>query len=168
MDHHLDFDQVHQFGNALRKVFYDHLPRFAKNVKLSDDPSLSPFHADFLSRLGMTFSHGDYSTDDRITDPDGTAKVLFERALACHPDFRAFLGLGMLSLKHRRLDSAITILDQGLAHFPGSKDLVLCKGICLMNQGRFAEAQACLSPFEHHADVRHYLTICQKHLETHP
>ena len=168
VDEHLDFNQTRQFGNTLRKAFYDHLPRFAETVRLSEDSSLSPFHADFLSRLGMTFSHGDYSTDDRITDPDGTAKTLFEKALACHPDLRAFLGLGMLFLKRRRLDSAITILEQGLAHFPGSKDLVLCKGICLMNQHRFADAQACLSPFDHHADVRHYLGICQQQLETHP
>jgi radical SAM superfamily enzyme YgiQ (UPF0313 family) len=168
VDGHLDFDQVQQFGHTLRKAFYDHLPQFAKNVKLANDPSLDRFHADFLSRLGMTFSHGDYSADDRITDPDGTAKILFERALACHPDLRAFLGLGMLSLKHRRLDSAITILDQGMAHFPDSKDLVLCKGICLMNQQRFAEARAWLSPFDQHADVRHYLAVCQQHLEEHP
>ncbi|MDT8377454.1 MAG: radical SAM protein [Desulfotignum sp.] len=168
MDGHLDFDQVQQFGNALRRAFYDHLPQFAANIKLSDDPSLKLFHADFLSRLGMTFSHGDYSTDDRITNPDGTAQVLFERALACHPDIRAFLGLGMLFLKHRSLDPAITILDQGLAHFPSNKDLVLCKGICLMNQHRFGEARACLSPFEQHADVRHYLAVCQQQLETHP
>jgi hypothetical protein len=166
VDEDLDFDQVQQFGNALRKVFYDHLPQFAKNVKL--DPSLSPFHADFLSRLGMTFSHGDYSTDERITDPDGTAKALFERALTYHPDLRAFLGLGMLFLKHRRLDPAIQILDQGLNHFPGSKDLSLCKGICLMNQHRFADAHDCLSPFKHHADAGHYLAVCQQHLETHP
>jgi radical SAM superfamily enzyme YgiQ (UPF0313 family) len=168
VDEDLDFDQVQQFGNALRKAFYDHLPQFAENVRLSDDPSLSSFHADFLSRLGMTFSHGDYSTDDRITDPDGTAKVLFERALTCHPNLRAFLGLGMLFLKHRHLDTAIQILDQGLNHFPGSKDLGLCKGICLMNQHRFAEARAWLSPFKHHADVGHYLAVCQQHLETHP
>jgi radical SAM superfamily enzyme YgiQ (UPF0313 family) len=168
VDEDLDFDQVQQFGNALRKAFYDHLPQFAANVTLSDDPSLSPFHADFLSRLGMTFSHGDYSTDDRIRNPDGTAQLLFERALTCHPDLRAFLGLGMLFLKQRKLDPAIQILEQGLTHFPGSKDLVLCKGICLMNLHRFAEARAGLSPFEQHADVRHYLAICQQHLDTHP
>jgi tetratricopeptide (TPR) repeat protein len=168
VDEDLDFDQVQQFGNALRKAFYNHLPQFAANVTLSDDPSLSPFHADFLSRLGMTFSHGDYSTDDRIRNPDGTAQLLFERALTCHPDLRAFLGLGMLFLKQRKLDPAIQILEQGLTHFPGSKDLVLCKGICLMNLHRFAEALAGLSPFEQHADVRHYLAICQQHLDTHP
>ena len=165
VDEHLDFDQVQQFGNALRKSFYDHLPQFAANIELMDDPSLSLFHADFLSRLGMTFSHGDYSTDNRIQNPDGTAQALFEKALTYHPDLRAFLGQGMLLVKHGQLDPAITILDQGLAHFPGSKDLSLCKGICLMNQHGFAEAQACLSPFEQHADVRHYLAICQKEME---
>jgi radical SAM superfamily enzyme YgiQ (UPF0313 family) len=166
VDDHLDFDQVKQFGNALRSTFYDHLPEFAANIELMNDPSLYPYHADFLSRLGMTFSHGDYSTDDRIRNPDGTAQTLFEKALSYHPDLRAFLGLGMLFLKHKQMDLALQILDQGLNHFPGSKDLVLCKGICLMNQHRFADALACLSPFEQHPDVRHYLDICQKELET--
>jgi hypothetical protein len=72
----------------------------------------------------------------------------------------------MLFLKHKQMDPALQILDQGQNHFPGSKDLVLCKGICLMNQHRFAGALACLSPFEQHPDVRHYLAICQKELET--
>lgn len=168
VDKDLDFNQVQQFGNALRQAFYDHLPRFASTVSLADDPSLFPFHADFLSRLGMTFSHGDYATDGRITNPDETAQALFERALGYHPDHRAFLGLGMLFLKQKQLEPAIQILDQGLAHFPDSKDLVLCKGICLMNQQRFAEARAWLSPFDLHADVRHYLDVCQQHLEIHP
>jgi hypothetical protein len=37
-----------------------------------------------------------------------------------------------------------------------------------MNQHRFADARACLSPFEQHPDVRHYLGICQNKLETNP
>ncbi|MFO7990116.1 MAG: radical SAM protein [Desulfotignum sp.] len=168
VDEQLDFDQVKEFGNALRSAFYEHLPQFAANIQLADDPSLNLFHADFLSRLGMTFSHGDYSSDERIKDPDEAARELFEKALSHHPDLRAFLGLGMLLLKHRRFDQATHILEQGLAHFPGSKDLVLCKGICLMNQHRFADAGACLSPFEQHPDVRHYLGICQNKLETNP
>ncbi|MEX1298209.1 MAG: radical SAM protein [Desulfotignum sp.] len=168
VDRHLDFDQVKQFGDALRSTFYDHLPQFAADVELAADPSLHPFHADFLSRLGMTFSHGDYSSDNRIKNPDETARILFERALSYHPDLRAFLGLGMLLLKHRHPGAAIKILDQGLTHFPDSKDLVLCKGICLMNQRRFTDARDCLSSFEQHSDVRHYLAICQQQLETHP
>ncbi len=166
VDDHLDFMQVKQFGDALRHAFYDNLQQFAAAVPLFNDPSLYPYHADFLSRLGMTFSHGDYSNDDRIRDPDATARALFQRALTYHPDLRAFLGLGMLFLKHKQMYPAIQILDQGLNHFPGSKDLSLCKGICLMNQHRFADALACLSSFEQHPDVRHYLAICKKKLET--
>lgn len=166
VDDHLDFMQVKQFGDDLRHAFYDNLTEFAATVQLIDDPSLYPYHADFLSRLGMTFSHGDYGNDDRIREPDATAKDLFARALTYHPDLRAFLGLGMLFLKHKQMDPAIQILDQGLNHFPGSKDLGLCKGICLMNQHRFTDALACLSAFEQHPDVRHYLAICQKELET--
>ncbi len=166
VDDHLDFDQVKQFGDALRSAFYNHLPEFAENIELVADPSMSPFHADFLSRLGMTFSHGGYSTDDRIPNPDSTAENLFKRALSYHPDLRAFLGLGMLFLKHKQMDPALQILDRGLTHFPGSKDLGMCKGICLMNQHRFADAMTCLSAFEKHPDVRHYLAICQKKMET--
>lgn len=166
VDDQLDFKQVKQFGDALRCAFYDNLPQFAASVPLMDEPALYPYHADFLSRLGMTFSHGDYANDVRIKNTDATAKDLFQRALTYHPDLRAFLGLGMLLLKHKQLNPAIQILDQGLNHFPDSKDLGLCKGICLMNQHRFAGALACLSAFEQHPDVRHYLAICQKKMET--
>ena len=166
VDDRLDFMQVKQFGDALRLAFYDNLPQFAATVPLVDDPDLYPCHADFLSRLGMTFSHGDYADDARIKDTDAAARGLFQRALTYHPDLRAFLGLGMLFLKHKQIDPAIQILDQGLNHFPGSKDLGLCKGICLMNQHRFADALTCLSAFEQHPDVRHYQAICKKKLET--
>jgi anaerobic magnesium-protoporphyrin IX monomethyl ester cyclase len=166
MEDHLDFIQVKQFGDTLRNAFYDNLPAFAATVPLVDEPSLYPCHADFLSRLGMTFSHGAYGKDDRIRDPDTTARTLFQRALTYHPDHRAFLGLGMVLLKRRQFDPAVQILEQGLDHFPGSKDLGLCKGICLMNQHRFADALNCLSTFKQHPDVRHYLAICKKKLET--
>jgi anaerobic magnesium-protoporphyrin IX monomethyl ester cyclase len=165
VDDHLDFMQVKGFGEALRQAFYDNLPQFAATVPLVDDPDLYACHADFLSRLGMTFSHGDYANDTRIKDTDATARGLFQRALTYHPDLRAFLGLGMLFLKHKQIDPAIQILDQGLTHFPGSKDLGLCKGICLMNQQQFADALVCLSDLNQHPDVRHYLAICKKELE---
>ena len=37
-----------------------------------NDPEFSALHADFLSRIGMTFSHGDYSAVETI--PDKTDK----------------------------------------------------------------------------------------------
>jgi anaerobic magnesium-protoporphyrin IX monomethyl ester cyclase len=165
LDDTLDFSQVKAFGDALRRAFYTNVSDFATGVELTDDPSLYQFHADFLSRLAMTFSHGAYAEDDRINDPDGTARILYQKALFFHPDLRAYLGLGMLLQKQKQFDYAIQILDQGLEHFAGNKDLSLCKGICLMNQNKFAAALACLSPFEQFADVRHYLAICQKKLE---
>ena len=165
VDDTLNFPQVKAFGDALRQAFYTHLSDFATTVALVDDPSLYRFHADFLSRLAMTFSHGGYAGDDRVQDSDGTARKLFEKALTYHPDFRAFLGLGMLLQKSGQFDRALQVLDQGLAHFSGHKDLCLCKGICLMNEKKFRAALNCLSPFNHHTDVRHYISICRKELE---
>ncbi|MCF8113425.1 MAG: B12-binding domain-containing radical SAM protein, partial [Desulfotignum sp.] len=86
VDDQLDFPQVKAFGDALRQAFYTGLSAFATRVPLKDDPELYRFHADFLSRLGMTFSHGAYGKDERIKDPDATARSLFTRALAYHPD----------------------------------------------------------------------------------
>jgi len=165
VDDTLDFSQVKIFGDTLRQAFYTHLSHFATKVSLIDDPSLYRFHADFLSRLAMTFSHGAYAQDDRVQNSDSTARILFEKALAYHPDLRAFLGLGMLLQKSGQFDDALQVLNQGLIHFADSKDLGLCKGICLMNQKKFHAALNCLSPFNQFADVRHYVSICSKELE---
>jgi hypothetical protein len=165
VDDTLDFPQVKAFGDALRQAFYTHVADFAAKVVLIDDPSLYRFHADFLSRLAMTFSHGAYAEDDRVQDSDSTAKLLFEKSLTYHPDFRAFLGLGMLLQKSGQFERALQVLDQGLTHFAGSKDLSLCKGICLMNVKKFRAALDCLSSFNQLADVRHYVSICRKELE---
>ncbi len=165
VDDTLDFSQVKAFGDALRQAFYTHLSDFAAKISLIDDPSLYRFHADFLSRLAMTFSHGAYAENDRVQDSDSTARILFEKALTYHPDFRAFLGLGMLLQKFGQFDLAMQVLDQGLEHFAGSKDLCLCKGICLMNRKKFRAALDCLSSFNQCADVRLYISICRKELE---
>ena len=168
VDATLEFSQVKAFGDALRQAFYTHVSDFAANIALVDDPSLYRCHADFLSRLAMTFSHGAYAEDGRVQDSEYTARILFEKALTYHPDFRAFLGLGMLLQKLGRFDQSLQVLDQGLTHFAGSKDLSLCKGICLMNQKKFRAALNCLSSFNQFADVRHYVSICSKALETNP
>lgn len=130
VDEALDFEKVQGFGRDLRQAFYENLPEFAQNLSLKDDPLLYPFHADFLSRLAMTFSHGDYARDSRIPNPFATAETLYQKALDYHPDLRAFTGLAMVLEARRAFSRALTVLEQGLARFPDSKDLTRCRERC--------------------------------------
>jgi len=162
IDGKLDFKTVKAFGDSLRAAFYNHLDQFALDLDLVDKKEFYPLHADFLSRLAMTFSHGEYAADPRVKNPEKTAGLLFERALAMAPDARAFLGLALQKQKSRDFDGAGAVLEQGLAHFPGHKDLNLCLGICLMNQGRFRAALAYFEPFQEFPETRQYIAVCQK------
>lgn len=162
IDKNLDFKTVKAFGDSLRASFYNNLDKFSQNLDLVGKKEFYPFHADFLSRLAMTFSHGEYAADLRVKNQEKTAGLLFERALSLAPDARAFLGLALQKQKTRDFDGAIAVLEQGMAHFPKHKDLNLCMGICLMNQGRFKAALEFFKPFQAFPETRHYMAICQK------
>ncbi|MCP4021912.1 MAG: radical SAM protein, partial [Desulfobacteraceae bacterium] len=140
LDETLDFDRVKEFGDRLRNSFFRHVDQFATSIELVDQKELYPFHADFLSRLGMTFSHGEYAGNDKVANKKETARHLYQRALSYHPDFRAFLGLSMLLQKQHQFADAIQFLKKGLYHFPENKELNTCMGICLMNTGQFIKA----------------------------
>lgn len=163
VDERLDFDQVKTFGDRLRSAFYGHVDQFALGLELLDKKELYPFHADFLSRLGMTFSHGEYAGDSRVKNPDKTATRLFEQALAYAPDARAFLGLAMQSQRLRHFDKAMAILEMAFTYFPDHKDLNLCMGICLMNKGEWRKALAVFEPFSNAPEFKNYIDICRKH-----
>jgi len=60
-DANLSEKQILAFGKRLRTAFYKQLPAFVNHIRLTDDRSLLRHHAGFLSRLGMTFDHGDYA-----------------------------------------------------------------------------------------------------------
>ncbi len=139
-DPSLDEKKILSFGRKLRKEFYKNLPKFALNLKLKDDPTLSKCHADFLSRLAMTFAFGDYANQKDIPNKSQTAQRLFERALTYQPIERAYLGLGMLFQRENNHKGAIKILKEGLCHFPDSSQLNTCLAVSLMNQGRVEEA----------------------------
>lgn len=162
IDKNLDFKTVKAFGDSLRAAFYNNLDKFSQNLDLVDKKEFYPFHADFLSRLAMTFSHGEYAADLRVKNQEKTAGLLFERALCLAPDARAFLGLALQKQKTRDFDGAMAVLEQGMAHFPRHKDLNLCMGICLMNQGRFKAALEFFKPFQAFPETRQYIAICQK------
>ncbi|OGR12830.1 MAG: B12-binding domain-containing radical SAM protein, partial [Desulfobacula sp. GWF2_41_7] len=162
IDNTLDFKKVKAFGDALRTAFYNNLDLFSQNLDLVDKKELYAFHADFLSRLAMTFSHGEYAADPRVKNQSDTAARLFEQALSYAPDTRAFLGLAMQKQKIRDFDGAMAILEKAMIDFPAHKDLNLCMGICLMNKGRFKTALTFFKPFKDFPDIRHYIQICQK------
>ncbi len=136
----LTAEQVLEFGRTLREGFYRELPGFVEALDLVADPDFRPLHADFLSRLAMTFHQGDYAGIDLIPDRPGLAAALYRRALAYHPDARAFLGLGLLDQAAGRFEASRAILSQGLAHFPADDPLKVCLAVSHMNLGEFQEA----------------------------
>jgi Tfp pilus assembly protein PilF len=129
-----------------------------------DIKELYPCHADFLSRLALTFSHGEYATDPRVKNQDQTAKWLFDKALSYAPDAKAFLGLAMLHQKQRQFDKAILLLEKGLGHWPGNKNLSICMGISLMNKGRFKTALTFFEKFSNRPEANHYMRICHENI----
>ncbi|MCK5837117.1 MAG: hypothetical protein KAH09_07615 [Desulfobacula sp.] len=171
MDDLLDFTRVKAFGDSLRSEFYNNLDTFAQKIDLVDIKELAPFHADFLSRLAMTFSHGEYAGeyggDTRIKNQDKTAKLLYDRALSYKPNCRAFLGLAMLLQKQKQFDSAISILKKGLNHSPENKNLNICMGISLMNTGQFKAALHFFEKFREHSETNQYINICHQKISGH-
>ncbi len=164
LDENLDFSMVKSFGDRLRTSFYSRVDEFAKNLKLVDIKQLYPFHADFLSRLAMTFSHGEYAKDSRIKNQDMTAELLYQKALSYWPDTRAFLGLAMLAQKKRKFNKAGEILEQGLEHHPSDRELNICKGINFMNQGCFKDALVIFEQFRQFPETAHYINICRQRI----
>jgi radical SAM superfamily enzyme YgiQ (UPF0313 family) len=164
VDTNLDFETIKAFGHRLRTRFYSGLDRVADDLKLVDIKTLYPFHADFLSRLAMTFFLGEYAGEVRMKNQEKTAERLFEQALVYAPEPRAFLGLAMLLQKRRRFDRAIQTLDQGLAGDPENKELNICKGVCLMNTGRFTQALEIFERFRQSPETGHYITVCHQHM----
>ncbi|NOX35485.1 MAG: radical SAM protein [Deltaproteobacteria bacterium] len=165
VDSLLDFKKVKIFGDALRSEFYNKLDTFAQNLELVDKKELYPFHADFLSRLAMTFSHGEYAADNRVKNQDKTAKLLYDMALSYAPDPRAFLGLAMLHQKQKDFKAAMLVLEKGLEFRPCNKDLNVCMGISLMNTGRFKKALEFFDKFKEFPEINHYINICHKNTQ---
>ena len=139
-DPRLSADQVLAFGRKLRTDYYRNLHRFASDIELVDKKDLYPAHADFLTRLGMTFQYGDYAKNKWVKNKEKVAEKLFEKALGYHPDHHAYLGLAILRQKGRRYRDSIRILEDGLRHYPSSMQLHICQGINYMNLGDFKKA----------------------------
>ena len=163
-DPDLSAETVMAFGNRLRTEFYRSLHHYAGNIDLIDREDLYPEHADFCSRLALTFTHGDFARNDAVADKEETAEKLFNKALHYHPEHRAYLGLGILLQKRRDFGGSIRILSRGIAHFPTSEQLHICLGISLMNTGQFNHALECLEKFAAAPAARPYIAACREQL----
>ncbi|MCG2721695.1 MAG: radical SAM protein [Thermodesulfovibrionales bacterium] len=163
-DQKLPEDKVLSFGGKLRTEYYRGLPGFADAISLADREDLHESHADFLSRLGMTFSHGDYAAVDAIPDKEGVAERLFKRALSYFPDHRAYLGLGILKQKQGKYEESIALLSEGEKHFPASDQLALCLGLSHMNLAHYTKALQCFDRFPDSPQIAPYRAACYRAL----
>ncbi len=159
-DQRLSQDMILAFGQKLRTDYYSHLPEFADAIQLIDKEDLYESHADFLSRLAMTFSHGDYASIEAIPEKDNVAQRLYERSLSYYPNQRAYLGLGIIKQKQRKYEESVQILSEGVKHFPESEPIAMCLGISYMNLGRYEEALECFQKFPESREALQYVATC--------
>ena len=163
-DSQLSKDMILAFGQKLRSDYYSHLQEFADAVQLVDKKDLYKSHADFLSRLAMTFSHGDYAVIEAIPEKEEIAQRLYKRALSYHPNQRAYIGLGIIKQKHREYEESVRILAEGMKQFPESESLNTCLGISYMNLGQYEKALECFRKFPDSRETLRYTASCYQAL----
>jgi radical SAM superfamily enzyme YgiQ (UPF0313 family) len=163
-DPHLSKDTILAFGEKLRNEYYANLHRYVGSIELIDQKDLYKRHSGFCSRLGMTFSHGDYAKIDAVKEKEKTAEKLYNMALAYYPDHRAYLGLGIIKQKDRAFDESIRILSEGIKFFPDSEPLNTCLGISYMNLGEYSKALLYLLKFPDSRQAIPYIASCYKAL----
>jgi radical SAM superfamily enzyme YgiQ (UPF0313 family) len=163
-DLRLSQNMILAFGQKLRSAYYQHLPGFVDAIQLIDEKDLYENHADFLSRLAMTFSHGEYALIEVIPAKEEVAQRLYERSLSYAPNQRAYLGLGIIRQKQRRFEDSVRILSEGVMQFPEDESLSTCLGISYMNLGRYKEALKCLQQFSNSQNVLPFIAACHRAL----
>ena len=163
-DPNLSQESVFAFGQRLRTELYENINHFVESVTLIEKEELYEMHSDFLSRLGMTFSHGDYSKIDAIKDKNNIAEKLFNKSLTYYPNHRAYLGLGLIKQNRKEFEKAIKILSKGVELFPESEELNLCLGISYMNMRDFRSALSYLLKLQDSKKASYYIEQCHKEL----
>jgi anaerobic magnesium-protoporphyrin IX monomethyl ester cyclase len=166
-DPRLNQDMVLDFGQKLRSDYYSHLPEFADAVQLVDNRDIYESHADFLSRLAMTFSHGDYAAVEAIPEKERVAQRLYERSLSYYPNHRAYLGLGIFKQKKGEYKESVRILSEGMKHFPESEHLATSLGLSHMNLRQYEEALKCFNKFSDSREILKYTAACYRAMGDH-
>jgi anaerobic magnesium-protoporphyrin IX monomethyl ester cyclase len=161
-DPFLSQEQILAFGNRLRSDFHHSLPGFIDAIQLIDQKDLYGSHADFLSRLAMTFSHGDYSNVKEIETPDEIALNLYKRALLYYPDHRAFLGIGIIYQKNGFYQESVKFIEMGLKYYPKSEQLNICLGVSFMNMGEYESALSIFGKFPGSDHSKAYAVSCRE------
>jgi anaerobic magnesium-protoporphyrin IX monomethyl ester cyclase len=163
-DAYLSRDLILDFGKKLRKDYYENLCHFVDAIELTGKKEFDQMNSDFLSRLGMTFSHGDYARIEAIKEKEEIAESLYKRSLDYYPDHRAYLGLGIIRQKNRAFKGSIEILSEGLRYFLESEPLNICLAISFMNLGEYEKALLYLKKFQASEEALRYITKCYKAL----
>ena len=163
-DPKLSQEEVLLFGKTLRTRYYEMIPQIVDAIELVDDKEFYPLHADFCSRLGMTFDHGDYATNDEIKNKERIAEKLYIKALTYHPHPSAYLGLGILNQKKNAYHESIEILSKGIQHFPDSEHLNVCLGVSHMNIGDYKTALSFFLKFQHSKQALKLIINCYRAL----
>lgn len=163
-DSNLDQEKVLAFGNRLRNAFYSNVHTYVQRLELLEKKDLIEKHADFYSRLGMTFSHGDYAQIEQIPHKDTTAEACYLKSIEYGPNPRAYLGLGMLNQKKQAFEKAVDILSQGVAHFPDDSELNMCMGVSYLNLQQYQNAASYFKKCPPNRDTAFFLEECHKGL----
>jgi len=166
-DKRLSWEKIKQFKNMLHTNFFKNLPSFVDEIELIDDPELYPMHADFYSRLAMSFDHGEYSGVEALGDSKKIAEKLYRKSMEYHPVPRAYLGTGMIRQKNRDLAGSIEVLSEGVKHFPDDELINTCMGISYMNLGQFNKALSYLLKFQESQQALNFIADCYKELNDH-
>ena len=164
IDSRLSQEMVQSFGETLKHEYHQMLPEIVDAIELIDKKEFYPLHADFCSRLAMTFDHGDYANNDTIPKKDKIAASLYRKALAYHPDSRAYLGLGIYHQKNGDYQASIKILSEGVGYFPGYEQLNLCLGVSYMNLAAYKEALSIFLKFQHSKQAIEFIIQCYRSL----
>jgi radical SAM superfamily enzyme YgiQ (UPF0313 family) len=163
-DSSMSDELVLAFGNKLRTDYYENLHSFVDSIGLIDKKDLYALHADFCSRLAMTFSHGDYSKIEAIQEKARMAERLYGKSLDYQPNHRAYLGLGILKQKSEEYEASIEVLLRGIQVFPDSEQLNQCVGISYINLGEYERALEYLLKFPNSKETLYHIARCYKEL----
>ena len=164
-DPRMSREKILEWGRRLRGHFYRRLPDYVRGIRLMEDESMRHLHADFLSRLAMTFAFGEYAAQDEIPGRIELAMELFQKSLEYAPDHRAFLGLAIMEQKQGRHRRALEVTAEGLDHFPDSEELSTCMAVSLMNLGNFKKALEILLRFDNSVRCLQYALQCAQALK---